>query len=93
MTPTKLAILLLTLSAKCWMYVIQKSIPPFYCLSLSLLQNISVQVLLTTVKNCVKSVQVRSFFWSVFSCIRTEYSKTRTRKNSVSGHFSRTEST
>ena len=22
---------------------------------------------------CVKSVQIRSFFWSVFSCIRTEY--------------------
>ena len=24
-------------------------------------------------KQCVKSVQIRSFFWSVFSCIRTEY--------------------
>ena len=23
--------------------------------------------------NCVKSVQIRSFFWSVFSCIRTKY--------------------
>ena len=23
--------------------------------------------------NCVKSVQIRSFFWSVFSCIWTEY--------------------
>ena len=23
--------------------------------------------------HCVKSVQIRSFFWSVFSCIRTEY--------------------
>ena len=22
---------------------------------------------------CVKSVQIRSFFWSLFSCIRTEY--------------------
>ena len=22
---------------------------------------------------CVKSVQIRSYFWSVFSCIRTEY--------------------
>ena len=28
------------------------------------------------------------FFWSVFSFIRTEYRKTRTRKNSVFGHFS-----
>ena len=33
------------------------------------------------VNHCVKSVQTRSFFWSVFSCIRT-------RKNSVFGHFS-----
>ena len=23
--------------------------------------------------HCVKSVQIRSYFWSVFSCIRTEY--------------------
>ena len=32
--------------------------------------------------HCVKSVQIRSFFLSVFSCIRT-------RKNTVFGHFSR----
>ena len=24
-------------------------------------------------KHCVKNVQIRSYFWSVFSCIRTEY--------------------
>ena len=24
-------------------------------------------------QHCVKSVQIRSFFWSVFSCIQTEY--------------------
>ena len=23
--------------------------------------------------HCVKSVQIRSYFWFVFSCIRTEY--------------------
>ena len=23
--------------------------------------------------HCVKSVQIRSYFWPVFSCIRTEY--------------------
>ena len=40
-------------------------------------------------KHCVKSVQIRSFFWSVFSCIRTEYRKIQTRKNSEFGHFSR----
>ena len=32
--------------------------------------------------NCVKSVQIQNFFWSVFSCACT-------RKNSVSGYFSR----
>ena len=51
--------------------------------------------------HCVKNVQIRSFFWSVFSRIRTEYGvslriqsecgKTRTRKNSVFGHFSRSD--
>ena len=49
--------------------------------------------------HCVKSVQIRSFFWSLFSCIHTEYGnlrsiqseyrELRTRKNSVFGHFSR----
>ena len=24
-------------------------------------------------ENCVKSIQIQSYFWSVFSCIRTEY--------------------
>ena len=24
-------------------------------------------------KHCVKSVQIRTYFWSVFSCIRAEY--------------------
>ena len=31
---------------------------------------------------------MRSSFWSVFSCIWTEYRKIRTRKSSVFGHFS-----
>ena len=39
----------------------------------------------------VKSVQIRSTSWSVFSCIRTEYRKIQTRNNSVFGHFSRSE--
>ena len=38
--------------------------------------------------HCVKSVQIRNYFWSVFSYIRTEYRKIRTRNNSVFGHFS-----
>ena len=36
--------------------------------------------------HCVKSVQIRSFFWSVFSRIQSECGKIRTRKNSVFGH-------
>ena len=36
--------------------------------------------------HCVKSVQIWSFFWSIFSCIWTEYRKI---KNSVFGDFSR----
>ena len=38
----------------------------------------------------VESVQMQSFFWSVFFCIRTECRKKRTRKNSV--HFSHSDS-
>ena len=41
--------------------------------------------------HCAKCAQIRSFFLSVFSCIRTEYRKIRTRKNSVFGHFSRSD--
>ena len=37
----------------------------------------------------VKSVQIRSSFWSVFSVIRTEYGKIRNRRNYVSRHFPR----
>ena len=39
--------------------------------------------------HCVKSVQIRSYFWSVFSCIQSKYRKIRTRNNSIFGHFSR----
>ena len=38
--------------------------------------------------HCVKSVKIRSFVWSVFSCIQSVYRKIRTRKNCVFGHFS-----
>ena len=54
--------------------------------------------------HCVKSIQMWSFFWSVFSRIRTEYGdlrskspysvrirEVRTRKNSVFGRFSRSD--
>ena len=52
--------------------------------------------------HCMKSVQIRSFFWSAFSRIRTEYGEilrispysarmreNTDQKNSVFGHFSR----
>ena len=42
-------------------------------------------------KHCVKCFQIRSFFWSVFSRIWTECGKIWTRKNSVFGHFLRSE--
>ena len=34
---------------------------------------------------------MRSYFWSVFSCIQSEYRNIRTRYNSVFGHFLRSE--
>ena len=54
--------------------------------------------------NCMESVQIRRFFWFVFSCIQTEYGdllrkfpysvhiqENTDQKNSVFGHFSRSE--
>ena len=42
--------------------------------------------------HCVKSVQIRSSFWSVLSRIRFEYGKIRTRENYIFGHFLRSHS-
>ena len=39
----------------------------------------------------MKSIQLRSYFWSVFSCIQSEYRKIPTRNNSAFEHFSRCE--
>ena len=39
--------------------------------------------------HCVECIQLPSFFWSVFSCIWTEYKKIRARKISIFGRFSR----
>ena len=41
--------------------------------------------------HCVKSVQIRGFTWSSFSRIQSKFGKIRTRKNSVFGHFSRSD--
>ena len=40
-------------------------------------------------RHCVKSVQIWSYLWSVFSCIQYKYRKIWTRNKSVFGHFSR----
>ena len=36
----------------------------------------------------MKSVQIRRFFWSLFSCIQSKYRKLRSSKNSVYENFS-----
>ena len=48
----------------------------------------SVKDTLTTLHALRERCQVRSFFWPIFFCIRTEYSKIQTRKSSVFEHFS-----
>ena len=40
-------------------------------------------------QHCMKSVEILSYFLSVFSCIQSEYKKIRTRNNFVFGHVSR----
>ena len=58
-------------------------------------------VLSHVTSHCVKSVQIWSYFWSIFSCIQTEYGeirsiqseywKIRIWNNSVFGHISRSD--
>ena len=45
------------------------------------------QLNICSCNHCVKSVQIRSFFWSVYFCIQTEYREMRTRENCIFGHF------
>ena len=40
---------------------------------------ISYDIVVPDMRHCVKSVQIRSFLWSVFSCIRTEYGDLRSK--------------
>ena len=55
-----------------------------YCILRSSLWKLIFQYVVRRKRHCMKTVQIWSFFWSVFFCIRT-------RKNSVFGHFSRSE--
>ena len=45
------------------------------------LRQLSQIVVVAISQICVKSVQIRSFFWSIFSCIRTEYESVRIQEN------------
>ena len=36
-------------------------------------------IIIMCLKHCMKSVQIRRFFWSVFPCIRTEYGDLRSK--------------
>ena len=47
----------------------------------------NVRTTLLQVLRCTKSVQVRSFFWSVFSCFRSEHRKIWTRRNPYLDNF------
>ena len=42
---------------------------------------------LRNIMHCLTSVQKRSFFWSVFSCIRTEYGKIVSKYGVFSGPY------
>ena len=80
-----------------------KIIPTQLQISCSRFGNYTLQRICTsasdTNSHCLKSVQIRSYFWSVFSHIRTmeiyevslrtqsKCGKIRTRNNSVFGHF------
>ena len=57
------------------------------CDSIMVTVNMSIQIC-HLFEHCMKSVQIRSYFWSAFSCIHSEYRKIQTRNNSVFWHFS-----
>ena len=40
-------------------------------------------------RHCMKIIQIRSYFWSVFSFIQSQYREIRTRNNSALVHFLR----
>ena len=58
------------------------------CLTFCILNGTTHRTIIPDHPHCVKSVQIRSFFWFVFSCIYSKYRKVHTGKISVYGHFS-----
>ena len=82
-----------------WYPRMQKSISNFFyfdisiCSASRLLDKITIFTFLIRLfeSHCVntESVQIRSFFWSLFSCIQSKYRKIRTKKNSLLRLFSR----
>ena len=73
-------------------YYVRVYLKVFLLLSISLIMiKVSESSLICWKKrnfHSVKSVQIQSYFWSVFSCVWTEYKNIRTRRNSIFGHFS-----
>ena len=76
----------------------RNSKPRFRLIWLGIMENHLKEKCIGFITHCLKSVQVLSYFWSAFSCIRTkygglhiqsEYRKIRTRSNSVFGDLSR----
>ena len=83
-----------------WLHWIKSWVEPLFCLRVLFLLETTLkahikipQYMISIFRSwsswCVKSVQIRSYFWSLFSCIQSEYRKIRTRNNSVFWHFSR----
>ena len=71
-----------------YQYFFKTSVHPVCLLTLSF-SPISISNSFIWSDHCVKNVQIRSYIWSVFSCIQFKYRKIRIRNNSVFGHFSR----
>ena len=43
------------------------------CVVINIIKSLCSMQLIAASIHCVKSVQIRSLFWSILSCIRTEY--------------------
>ena len=58
-----------------------------FCCNSRLVTRFPTDLATASYSHCVKSVQIRIFFWSVFSCIQSEYGKIRTRKTAYLDTF------
>ena len=51
----------------------------FFCIYCNIHSFVGAWLLVVWFLHCLKSAQIQSFFWSVFSCIRTEYGDLRSK--------------